>query len=437
MKRFLIICWCLVLSTAYSQSKWTLEQCVEYASKNNLQILNTTYNKQLQDKNLEIAKREKLPAVSGSIAHNTNFGQQQFGSFIQRNDSYSNNANISASVPLYNHGRIEKTIRKADYEVEAAQYDIETIKNNISLQIAQEYLAVLLNKEIALISRSAMENAEKIYQRAKITTQVGTTAQTVLAEAEASLAREKQNLNTAEINVRRSLFNLAQLLQLENYKTFDIVELPLQAPVDAPFRSTENTLSTAYGQLPQIKAAESRIKAAEAQTEIVQTSFYPVISGSLGLGTFYFNNLNSSTDTRLLNQYKNNFGQQVGISANIPLFNKGITKRQVEQAKINESIAKNSLLQQKQEVKQNIQKAQFDTENHYENYLAALQAEKSSALALDFAEKSYAAGRTSIYDLNIARNHYANAQGSTAQAKYNYLFSLKLLDFYAGIPLAL
>lgn len=136
-------------------------------------------------------------------------------------------------------------------------------------------------------------------------------------------------------------------------------------------------------------------------------------------------------------QYKDNFGQQVGVSANIPIFNKGITKLQVEQSKINQDIAKNNLEQQKLDVKQNVQKAAFDADANYETYLTAVEAEKSTKLALDFAEKSYDAGRTSIYDLNIARNNYANAQGNVAQSKFNYLFSQKLLDFYSGIPLSL
>ena len=136
-------------------------------------------------------------------------------------------------------------------------------------------------------------------------------------------------------------------------------------------------------------------------------------------------------------QYKDNFGQQVGLSANIPIFNKGITKIQVEQSKINEDIARNTLLQKKQQVLQNVQQSQFDAEANYQNYTAAIESEKSSKLALDFAQKSFDAGRTTIYDINTARNNYVNAQGSVAQAKYNYLFSMKLLNFYAGIPLSL
>jgi outer membrane protein len=136
-----------------------------------------------------------------------------------------NSANLGAEVLVYNNGRLDKTVRKTQYDLEASLYDVETIKNDISLQIAQQYLTTLLNKEIVKISESTVANAKKQYDKAKITTSVGTTAQTVLAEAEAALAREKQNLKTAEINVGRSLFALVQLLQLPDYKNFDVEDV--------------------------------------------------------------------------------------------------------------------------------------------------------------------------------------------------------------------
>ncbi|MDR2204592.1 MAG: TolC family protein [Flavobacteriaceae bacterium] len=420
-----------------AQKKWTLQECVDYAVKSNLQVRQNEYNKTLQDANLSIAKKEKLPSISANISNNAAFGTQLFANQLVRNDNFNNNASIGANVLIYNNGRLEKTVRKTEFDVEAAKYDIETVKNNISLQIVQEYLSVLLNKEIVKINRSTLENTEKQYLRAKLTTEAGTTPQTTLAEAEAAVAREKQNLKSAEVNVNQGLFNLAQLLMLPDFKGFDIQDVNVESKMLPALGSAEDVLEKAYENQPQIKAAESRIKSAETQTKIAKTAFWPTVSASAGLGTVYFNDFNSNTDADFFRQYSGNFGQQLGLTANIPIFNKGITKLQVEQSKINEDISKNSLLQQKQEVRQNVQQAQFQAESNFEIYTAALEAEKSSGLALDFAEKSYEAGKTSIYDLNTARNNYANAQGNVAQAKFNYLFSLKLLDFYAGIPLGL
>lgn len=448
MKKVWIIVFGLACLGLNAQKKWSLRECVDYAVKHNLQVIQNEYSKQIQDSNLKIAKKEYLPSVSANMSNNVSFGQTSFGTGSLRNDRFSNNGNLGADVLVYNNGRLEKNIRKIQFDVEASQYDIETIKNDISLQIAQQYLTTLLNKEIVKISQSAVDNAKKQYDRAKITTQAGTTAQTVLAEAEAGLAREKQNLKTAEINVGRSLFALAQLLQLPEYKNFDVEDVSVPDQLTPELRSVDEVLNTAYTTQPQVKAAESRIKSAEAQIEVTKTAFWPTVTASAGIGSFYNNLLNTSytgydqlgnptKEQNFFQQYKDNFGQQAGVSVNVPIFNKGITKLQVEQAKINESIAKNSLEQQKQAVRQNVQKAQFDVDANYEAYLAAVEAAKSTQLALDFADKSYAAGRSTIYDVNIARNNYANAQGSVSQAKFNYLFSLKLLNFYAGIPLSL
>ncbi|GEN75655.1 TolC family protein [Chryseobacterium hagamense] len=446
MKRVLTIVLGLTCLAVNAQKKWSLRACVDYATEHNLQVIQNEYSKQVQDLNLRIAKRNYLPSVSANVGNTVSFGQTSFGTGSLRNDRFSNSANLGADILVFNYGRLEKTVRKTEFDVEASQYDIETIKNDISLQIAQQYLTTLLNKEIVKISQAAVENAKKQYDRSKITTEIGTTAQTVLAEAEAGLAREKQNLKTAEINVGRSLFALAQLLQLQEYKDFDVEDVDIPDQLAPQLKGVDEVLAIAYENQPQIKAAESRIKSAAAQTEINKTAFWPTLTASVGIGSFYNNLLNTNNvgsslfyvqEQGFFGQYKDNFGQQAAVSLNIPVFNKGITRLQVEQSKVNENIAKVTMQQQKQIVRENVQKAQFDVDANYEIYLSALQAERSTKLALDFADKSYAAGRSTIYDVNVARNNYANAQGSVAQAKYNYVFSLKLLNFYSGIPLSL
>lgn len=448
MKKVLTIVLGLAFAGLNAQQKWSLRECVDYAVKHNLQVIQNEYSKQIQDSNLKIAQKNYLPSVNASMGNNVSFGQASLGTTSIRNDQFSNSANIGADILIYNNGRLEKTIRKSQFDVEASQYDIETIKNDISLQIAQQYLTTLLNKEIVKISQSATENAKKQFDRAKITTEVGTTAQTIVAEAEAAWAREKQNLKTAEINVGRSLFALAQLLQLKEYKDFDVEDVEVDDKLTPQLFSVDDVLNLAYENQPQIKAAQSRIRSAETQTDVTKTAFWPTLTASVGVGTFYRNLLNTDNagydqlgnatkEPGFFKQYKDNFGQQGGISLNIPIFNKGITKLQVEQSKINENIAKTTLEQQKQAVRQSVQQAQFDADANYEIYLSAVEAAKSTKLAMEFADKSYTAGRTTIYDLNIARNNYANSQGSVEQAKFNYIFSLKLLNFYSGIPLTL
>ncbi len=449
MKKLLFLVLSGTFLSVSAQKKWTLQEAVDYAVSHNLQVISSDYNRKLQESSLQIAKREYLPSVAGNIGNTVSFGEGRdiFGT-TQRNDNFSNTTSLSADVLLFNNGRLEKNVRKTAFDLEASEYDLLRVKDDISLQVAQQYLQILLNREIVKISASALENAQRQYDRARITTEGGATPQTVLAEAEAGLAREKQNFKNAEINTERSLFTLAQLLRIADYRNFDVENVVLPEVPQPPLHSTENIIETAYQNQPQIKAAETRIKAAEAQTEVVETAFWPTITAGAGLGTSYFNSLvtditgrdlsgNVIKEAGFFQQYKNNFGQQISLSARIPIFNKGITRLQVQQSKINEDIARNNLEAQKQEVLQNVQRAQFDAQSNYETYMAALEAAESSRLALDFTEKSFAAGKSTIYDVNVARNNYANAQGSIAQAKYNYLFSVKLLNFYAGIPITL
>ena len=446
MRRLFFLSILLASTFVFSQKKWTLRECVDYAVKNNLQVINNQYNNDIQSKNLAMAKNDYLPTVSGSVSNSASFGQSQYVNTIVRNDNFSNNANIGANIQLYNAGRIRKTAEKSQYDLTASLLDTEKTKNDVSLQVAQLYLQILLNKEVKKITDESVNNAEKVLNRAKITTEVGTTAKTIEAEATASLAREKQRQKSAEIDIERSLFNLAMLLQLKEFKEFDVQEVPLPSMLAAPLNSTDNIINTAYENQPQVKAAETRILSAQKQIDIAKTQFYPTVSANAGIGTIYFNNLSTDITSTLLTgevikeksffkQYKDNFGQNLGLSLNIPIFNKGNTKLQVEQAKISENIAKNTLEQQKLSVRQDVQKAYFDANANYENFMAAVEAEKSTKLALDFAEKSYEAGRSTIYDLNNARNNYVNAQSTVSQAKYNYIFSMKLLNFYAGIPL--
>lgn len=449
MKKLFSVALISLFTLSFSQKKWSLQECVDYAVKNNLQVISNQYNVDIQSKNLDIAKKQYLPSVSGTFDNNVRFGTTQgFQGSIGRNDNFNNSASVGANMQIYNNGRLQKSAEKNQYDLDASLLDAEKVKNDVSLNIAQQYLQVLLNKEVKKITDESVANAEKVLKRATITTEVGTTPKTIEAEATASLAREKQKQKSAEIDIQRSLFSLAMLLQLKDYQNFDVQEVPLPGLLESPLNSTENIVEKAYGNQPQVKAAETRILSAQKQTEIAKTAFFPTVSAFAGIGSFYFYKIsptyNPTTGEKIdvkrddvFRQYRDNFNQNVGVSANIPIFNKGITKLQVEQAKISEDIAKNALEIQKVEVQQNVQKAYFDANANYENYLAALEAEKSTKLALDFAEKSYEAGRTTIYDLNMARNNYVNAQGSVSQAKYNYIFSMKLLNFYAGIPLSL
>lgn len=301
------------------------------------------------------------------------------------------------------------------------------------MQIIQNYLQVLLNKEIYKIEQSSYENAEKLYQKSKLTTQAGLSPFSVESEALAELSRKNKAKLNAENEVKRALFNLSVLLTLEEDEDFDIEEdftseIRLEEPPKTDFGIQE-----IIDNQPIIHSAKNQIQSAKMQTEIVKTNLYPTLSGYVGLGSYYFNNFNDAftKSTAFIKQYTENFGQQISISAMIPIFNKGITRLQIEQSKMQENLAENNLSQQKMQLKQNIQKAIFDVKAHYQNYISSFEVMKNANLSLGFAEKSYLAGKITIYELNTTRNNAIAAESEMQQAKYNYIFNQKILDFYA------
>lgn len=441
MRKIIIFIISIFYISVFSQKVWSLQEMIEHAKNNNLQVITSNYSLAMEEKNIQIAKNEYKPSVSMSIGNGLRFGQTQgFQGGIGRNDNFSNDIGVSTNITLYNGNKVKKQIEQKQAEVNVAKYNLDATKNDIKLLIIEQYLNVLLNKEIFKTNQIAVENAQKLYDRAETTTKIGTTAKTILMEAKANLAREKQNLKSTEINIKRSLFTLSQTLLID-YNNFDVEDIYTEKELIKNHHNIEDVISKAYENQPKIKSAEYSIKSAESQTKIAKTGLYPMISFNAGIGSFYYNSLVTNTsgidsfgnhikEANIWEQYKTNFYQQIGLSINIPIFNKGNTKIQIEQAKINEEIAKNNLNIKKQEILQNIQKIYFDLDNYYETYLTSIETENSTKLALDFAEKSYAVGKTNIYDLNIARQNYFNAVSSTIQAKYNYIFNKKILETY-------
>ncbi|MBS9773576.1 MAG: TolC family protein [Tenacibaculum sp.] len=432
MKKVCCIIFLSCCSFLNAQKKWSLEECFNYAFENNLEVIGGKYNKEIQLQNVKIAKREYLPNITGNITNNFQFGtlktpQEEH----MRNDLFSNNLSLNTQLLVFNAGKVNKNIEKNEYDLSATDYDLKQIKNKIRLQIIQQYLQILLKKEVKKIADESVLNSEKILERAKKTTKIGTTAKIVEVEAFANLAREKQKQKNAEIDINRSLFNLAITLQLDNYKTFDIEDIIIPNSLHHQLKPIDEKLNLAYKNQPDIKSAELSVLSAKKQTEIIKTNLYPSVHLTTGVSTNYLDNFHKK-QIDFHKQYDNNFIQKVGINIQIPIFNKGITNLQIKQFRKKEQLASNNLTLKKQKLKQQIQTIYFNINSNYEKYLAFLESEKLAKLSYDFAQKSFSAGRTTIYDLNRVRNNYVNAQSSLIQAKYNYIFSLKLLDFYTN-----
>lgn len=226
---------------------------------------------------------------------------------------------------------------------------------------------------------------------------------------------------------------LAMLLQ-KDYRDFQIEDVKVSDDIGMPLINMDDVINYAFNNQPVIKSAEIAVESAKKDIDIAKTEFYPSITGGYKVSTFYQDYFDRSSKS-LDDQWYDNHSQMLSVGLNIPIFSKGTNKIKVQQSRINQLIQENQLDQEKLNLKQNIQTSYFDVNSAFQTFNSAKELVSSTELSYEFAQKSFAAGKINIYDLNTARNNYYNALSQMLQAKYSFLFRLKILDFYIGKPL--
>lgn len=429
-----------------AQKVWSFNDCLSYARENNLQVLASKLNEQVQESNLKIAKKEKLPDLKGTITNGITFGPlatqkvTQDGvtdftidSYYKYTEGYQNNLALESSMILYNNRRLRLTEEKNAFLVQQNQYTTEKIKNDISLQLVGNYLTVLLNKELLGVQLNSMDTQAKDKDRNEKLYNAGSIPLSTLYESKSNLANAKQTYENAKIEVDRSLMVLAMLLQ-KDYRDFQIEDVKVSDDIGMPLINLDDIINYAFNNQPVIKSAELGVESAKKDIDIAKTAFYPSITGGYKVSTFYQDYFDRSSKS-IDDQWYDNHSQMVSVGVNIPIFSKGTNKIKVQQSRINQLIQENQLDQEKLNLKQNIQTSYFDVNSAYQTFTSAKELVESTELSYEFAQKSFTAGKINIYDLNTARNNYFNALSQMLQAKYSFLFRLKILDFYIGKPL--
>ena len=428
-----------------AQKVWSFNDCLSYARENNLQVLASKLNEQVQESNLKIAKKEKLPDLKGTITNGITFGPlatqkvHQDGmdfnidSYYKYTEGYQNNLALESSILLYNNRRLRLTEEKNSFLVQQNHYTTEKIKNDISLQLVGNYLTVLLNKELLGVQANSMDTQKQDKDRNEKLFKAGSIPLSTLYESRSNLANAKQTYENAKIEVDRSLMVLAMLLQ-KDYRDFQIEDVKVSDDIGMPLINMDDVINYAFNNQPVIKSAEIAVESAKKDIDIAKTEFYPSITGGYKVSTFYQDYFDRSSKS-LDDQWYDNHSQMLSVGLNIPIFSKGTNKIKVQQSRINQLIQENQLDQEKLNLKQNIQTSYFDVNSAFQTFNSAKELVSSTEISYEFAQKSFAAGKINIYDLNTARNNYYNALSQMLQAKYSFLFRLKILDFYIGKPL--
>lgn len=425
----------LFSETVSAQHTWDLQKCIDYALENNIQIQQQSLNTNYYNNQLQQSKNNRLPSVSGSLSNSFNFGRSlQYDNTYANINSNQTSGSLSANLTLWNGLILKHSINKAKLDLEASLTDLQKTKDDIMLYIAAAYLEILFSEELVQVATDQMEVTKSQIERTQKLVDAGSLAKGSLLEIEAQLASEELNSVNQQNSLQLAYLNLYQLLELPSTEQFKIEQPNL--PVVTANRTLLNSMDVFKNAVmlrPEIKSAEYRLGSYKEQVAIAKGNLYPTVT----FGADYYNSYNNKYDIDFSDQLKNNERYGAGLNMSIPIFNKNQTRTQIKNAEI-------QVLNQELEVQSTKNVLRKDIELAYNNALAALKkyiasnkAVESMQEAFRYTEEKFNVGMVNTVEYNQSKNNLAKAKSDLAQAKYDYIFRTKILDFYNGIPIEL
>ena len=439
MKKLLTILFAgLLFLQGQAQEKWSLQKCIDYALANNIVVKQCKITTDYQQNELNQAKNNRLPNLNANVSQDYNFGrsQQLDGTYIARNVA-SSSFSIGTSAVIFSGNKLNNNIEDQNYSLKKSFEDLQKAKDDLTLNIASEYLEILFAKELIKVAEAQVDQSAKQIERTKDLVTAGKLAEGSLLELEAQKANEELDLVNRQNSLQISLLNLAQLLELESHANFDveIPELP-EIKAETSVIASSGIYEKAVVSRPEIKSAEFQLKSAETQLKIAKSALYPTLSASAGFGDSYYNLINVVED-KFGTQLKNNHGESLGLALSIPIFNQFQNKTNIENSNL-------QILSKKLELESAKKNLLKEIEQAYTNAVAALKKYNANQVAVQsmqesfrYVDEKYNVGRVNSVEYNDAKSKLAIAESDLIQAKYDFIFRSKILDFYNGIPIQL
>jgi outer membrane protein len=419
--------------------KWDLVKCIDYAKKNNIQINTYRLSQLTSQQQYLLAKAARLPNLAGSASQNfehaNTSGRNTNGAVTSGGGgsdfTASGNYSLNSSVTLYNGNLLNNTILQANVAVQTANLSILQQENDISLQITQAYLTVLLDKENIVYDTDLVNTAQAQVKQEQQMYDVGSVARSALIQLQAQLATDKFTLVNAKNAERGDLLTLKQLLLLLSDVNFDIVKPDTIVAIDSipAFHGAEQS---ALKNFPDVKIGELGVKTAQYGVDIARAGYKPTLIAGGSLNSGYVTGQGS-----LPGQLNSNFNQQLGLSLAVPIFTKRVVKTQVEEAKIAVDQAQLNLKNTTITLSQTVERAYINVENAKSQYDAALEQYTYNKESYRIASEQLKVGVANIVAFLLQKTLFVQAQQAFIQAKYNELLTLKIYDFYRGIPIKL
>lgn len=427
---------------AKAQKKWTLEDCIQYALDNNLQVKRTQLQADINSNNYLQSKINVAPNLNGSIGRSYNYGRQidPFTNNFISNNTVNDDYGITTNLNIFNGLQSYNNIKKSEYSMLAAIQNVKKQKVELTLDVATDYLDILFKKELLTVNENQMEVAALQAARTKKLVDAGSSARGDYLEMQSQLASEKLNVTNAKNDLKVSYLNLTQLLDLDSTAGFEIVVPDTVDPqIEQNLPSTGEIYQAALEKLPYIKQAEYQLKTTEYNLAIQKGRRSPQIYFSSGWGTGYSSYYKDASGNTYPygNQLRGNSNTNLRIGVSIPIFNRWEVNNAISNAKIQVSDAQYSLDQSKQQLYKEIQQAHNNAVSAREKFYSATEAVNSYKESFHYTEQKYDVGMVNSVDYNIAKNNYIKAESDLLRAKYQYIFYVKILDYYQGESLTL
>ncbi|MFT5715340.1 MAG: outer membrane protein [Flavobacterium sp.] len=445
----LVLLFAFNLSVNAQEKKWTLEECVTYALDHNISIKQTALDTETATIDKKGAIGNFLPSFNANASHSWNIGLNQdiTTGLLQNQTTQFTSVGSTVGVDIYRGLQNQNTLRKASLSIVAAKYQLVKMQEDVALNVANAFLQVLFNKENLKVQKDQLAINEKQLSRSQELVQAGSIPSGDLLDAKATVAGDNQRLIAADNALLISKLSLSQLLQLKDFENFDVEDgTEMRDENNILAQTPVSIYDVAKGNRTELKIAQTNLEIAEKNLAIAKGAFQPTLQG------FYnFNTRISYSDIAVrdnqgaivgvqsappfFDQFSSNKGQSFGMQLSVPIFNGFSARNNVERSKVGLEKSKIALEQQDLDLERNVYLAFTDAKGALKAHESSLVALESRQAAFDYAKEKYDVGLMNSFELNQSQTLLSNAQSEVLRSKYDYIFKIKILEFYFGIPI--
>ena len=430
-------------NAAYAQKKWTLQECLDYAIANNIQIQQKKLAAASSHEDVLQSRSALFPSVSFSTNQNISwrpFAESTInltnGSMTtSRNTvSYNGSYGINASWTVWNGNRNTNTIKRNKLSEQAADLDVASQSNTIQEQIAQLYVQTLYENEAVKVCKEVIKASELQRDRAKVMVELGSLAQVDLTQLESQVAQDYYSLSQAESQLANYKLQLKQLLEIHDSEPFEIAIPNIEdSKVLGTLPDEQAVYTAALTTRPEIQSAALDIESSKIALASARSGYMPTISINAGIGT----SNSSGPDTPFFTQVKNNLSNSIGLSISVPIFDNLQTRTNIRKAKYTLHTSELNLQSQQKQLYSSVENYWLNASTSQQQYQYAKKYAESMKESYDLVSEQFNLGLKNIVELTTGKNNMLQAEQQLLQTKYTALLNQAMLRFYSGEEMAL